>query len=233
MVQAGKREVRRGNKMKFDPKKVRTEWSDGLDGKEGWFSDYVNSVRECCLGSYVEEDDGSMYGVCSKGKHIFPFCNGDTVWKYFYPKEDTMEFDKRNLFIAGYNDDEVNIGDEGIFSDTVYILKNELVATQIDTITAKDARGFVDTEQEHWALFYRTKCAPKKKYIPWTDETVPDDLLGKIVKSTDGKGKCVITYVHKGWEFPVMLAVTLVSYKCLFEKYTFTDGTPCGQEVAE
>jgi hypothetical protein len=141
-------------------------------------------------------------------------------------------FDKANLFIAGYNDEQVHIGDEGYFGNWIEYLiqavekKNK---TCFGTVKMINHFNFIK-KTDGYSLFYRTKCAPQKHYIPWTDETVPSDLLGKTVMfKEDNKKRGIITWVGVG----VTVGNTDYSFASLAYEFIMSDGTPCGQEVEE
>jgi hypothetical protein len=94
--------------MEFDASKVCTEWSNDLDEKKCWFSDFIDRETDGCLRDYVKNSDkyyytDFFYGICHKREGYFPFeSENGAHWKYFYPEDDVMTFDKKNLFIAGY-----------------------------------------------------------------------------------------------------------------------------------
>lgn len=70
-------------------------------------------------------------------------------------------------------------------------------------------------------ILYR--LAPTEEYRPFTFD---DDLLGLKIKSKNGsKLKAII--IGQGYEF-VDTTYETISYKELFEEYTFLDGSPCG-----
>jgi|GEM_PF-6805566 hypothetical protein len=320
--------------MKFDVSKVRSEWSDELEGKKGWFSNFITDRSQINLQYYVENEvkgdvHDMIYGICRRNDsntNIFRIDGFDGhYFTYFYPddREDNtmelqeflnmsgtyldiqkdyvainnlevkdgcvlisitgrgkttedaiidlckrisnrtvvanaylenrkeynlpkiiyrrtniMEFDKKNLFIAGYNDEEVNIGDEGFVGISIEQIKNDIKNNKktVGIIQSKITGyfGLNNKSNTSYQMFYRTKCAPQKKYIPWTDKTVPDDLLLKIVKDKALPNRDVITGIDKGEEYPIKFSNTLVTYKWLFKQCVMdSDGTPCGQEVAE
>jgi hypothetical protein len=188
--------------MKFDESKVRTKWSDELDGKKGWFSDNINSVGEGNLHYYVEYNDVRFYGICTKGNAICPFKDDDNInWKYFYPEEDIvgfMEFDKKNLFIAGYNDNLPNIGDTGYTGDSVSDCVSKLTGCWTQHIlTGCTKNGFItDADIYQHQFFYCTKCALKTKYVPWTKETFPLKC-GDVVQFKDSDQQIMIVSQNK------------------------------------
>jgi hypothetical protein len=222
--------------MEFDASKVRTEWSNELDGKKGWFNDSINDDIECCLRIYVEDDDEGFYGICTKGDVLYPFKDNDgNVWKYFYPEEDVIEFDKKNLFIAGYNDEDVNIGDEGIIGDTVSMILSLLkhgYDKAVGTLANKDENGFSKDGTWYRPMFYRTKCALKTKYVPWTKETFPLKC-GDTVQLKYSDYQAVVSGLKKS-ENKIWIgnaSTFSISFEELFKDYEFPDGTPCGQKV--
>jgi hypothetical protein len=214
----------------FDPNKVRSEWRDEYNGKYGWFSD---CDRKSFYGDrnniecYVRDDNKGMYGECSKGSDRYPFHrSGKVNYNFFYldeHEEESMEFDKANLFIAGYNDGGLKNGDLGHYGVSVENIKRCIEKEY----TPASFNGF---NENGVVLFYRTKCAPQKRYIPWTDETVPNDLLGKTVLfKEDNKKRGIITWVGGG----VTVANTDYSFNVFMSVFVMSDGTPCGQEVEE
>ena len=237
--------------MEFDESKVCTQWSDKLEGKKGWFSDYINihSKDEGCLRNYVKTNNQRFYGICYKGGNVLPFIVGNAEkigsgWKYFYPDDEenkNMEFDKKNIFIAGYNDDEVNIGDEGLFFDNLSVLpryikeyaKNNKKYVP-DIIISMDKYTFYSKNTGGWRMFYRTKCAPKKHYIPWTKENFPLKC-GDVVKWKNSGYQVMIVAQNKNEErvWIGSVEVCAISFDDLFKFYELPDGSPCGQEVTE
>jgi len=223
--------------MRFDISKVRTEWSAELEGKKGWFSRYMNDKDDFCLRSYVENENRRYYGICHKAEKTSLFKGADgSEWKYFYPKEDIMEFDKKNLFIAGYNDEEVNIGDEGFFFDYLRVLPTYLREyaknnkNYVPDSVTETYKSFLNRRRAGFQMFYRTKCASQKKYVPWTNEFVPGDLLGKKVRNKEDKNnEFIIVNVDKEHEF-VVAGCNMLSFKDLLHEKEFLDGSPCGQE---
>jgi len=227
----------------FDENKVRTEWSDELDGKKGWFSNFITDTDETNLQYYVENEmkNNKIYGICrknnSRNDRIFRIdrVHTETGRSYFYPddEEEQMEFDKSNLFIAGYNGEQVNIEDEGYFSNSMHSLKiyvlenNNIYFGKIKKILSDN---FLDAKNE-WQFFYRTKCAPQKKYIPWNKDTCPLHC-GDIVKQKHEDFLCIVSAIRKSTEHVWLADATCaIDLKKLFELYELSDGTPCGQEV--
>jgi|WetSurMetagenome_2_1015567.scaffolds.fasta_scaffold213344_2 hypothetical protein len=224
--------------MEFDASKVRTEWSNELDGKKGWFSDSINDDIECCLRIYVESNNKSMYGTCTKGNAICPFKgNRQASWKYFYPdevvpEEDVIEFYKKNLFIAGYNDNLTHIGDTGYTGDSVSECVSKLTECWTQHIlTGCSEKGFIidDGISQH-QFFYRTKCAPKDKYVPWTKETAPD-LIGKKIISKDYPDISSLIIEQK--PAGIYAGIEQIEYYWLFNHYTMDDGSLCGHKVQD
>jgi len=224
--------------MKFDESKVISEWSDELKGKKGWFSDYINDEDEQCLRSYVETNSQIHYGLCHKGEENFPFREEDGIDRsYFYPDE-TAKFDKENLFIAGYNDEVVNIGDEGILGETVIIIQRTIkdrYDKSIGKLLIKNEQGFSKDGSLYRPMFYRTKCAPKKKYVPWTKDNFPLHVLSLVRSKVDtdfttfigGLNICKNTINIGSADDPG------ITFEELFDYWELPDGTPCGQEVTE
>jgi len=220
--------------MEFDENKVRTKWSYELDGKKGWFSDFIDRENNGCLRAYVKSNDKDLYGICHKRGGLYPFkSENGTYWKYFYPEEDVMKFDKKNLFIAGYNDNLLHTGETGYTGDSVSDCVSKLTGCWTQNIlTGCTKNGFItDDDIYQHQFFYRTKCAPETKYIPWTKETVPNDLLMKIVKSKNGLDWTVVIGIRKGRADPIATDAGYYSYSDFFDFYIMDDGTPCGQKV--
>ena len=223
--------------MEFDESKVCTQWSDELEGKKGWFSDFINGEGIYNLRHYIEHNNQDYYGVCSKGKTGAPFCLDDDLrWRYFYPydeEEKETEFDKKNLFIAGYNDDEVNVGDEGIVAENIDFIKRNINNTEERTkiVDIKDS-GFRDTKRDSWSFFYRTKCAPKKHYIPWTKENFPLYVLSLVRSKVDTDFTTFIggLNLNKNRINVGSASDAGVTLEELFDYWELPDGTPCGQE---
>ena len=85
--------------MVFDEKNVKTKWDYSLDGKEGYFSDYINSGTNCCLKQYVINENEGMFGKIEySGNPYYPFSG----CKYFYPIPEikTEDTEKDNAEIA-------------------------------------------------------------------------------------------------------------------------------------
>jgi len=220
--------------MEFDESKVRSEWSDELEGKKGWFSDYINRGKNIGLSSYIKNNDESSYGICHKGEVDFPFKSNDrSNWKYFYPDNDTVVFNKNNLFIAGYNDNLLHTGDMGYTGDSVSYCASKLTGYWTQHIlTGCSEKGFTtDADAFQHQFFYRTKCVPNKKYIAWTKDNFPLNVLD-LVKDNDN-----ITFIGaiKNDKSAVWIggASCAISLQELFDYWELPDGTPCGQEVTE
>ena len=231
--------------MEFDESKVRSEWSDELEGKKGWFGDNINgnSKDEEYLRKHVETNNKCFYGICYKGGGEYPFGIGNTektgsrwkgtFWKYFYPEEDIVEFDKKNLFIAGYNDDDVNIGDEGIIAEDIDFIKRNINNTEERSKIADiKYSGFYDTKRYGCNFFYRTKCAPKKHYIPWTKDNFPLRVLSLVRSKVDTDFTTFIGGLNlcKN-EINIGSADTKsITFNELFDYWELPDGSPCGIE---
>jgi hypothetical protein len=142
-------------------------------------------------------------------------------------------FDKANLFIAGYNDKQVHIGDEGYVFESINDIDNIIKSGKlghIEDIVYTGFRSTADTSY-YYSMFYRTKSVPQKHYIPWTDGTVPDDLLGKVImQEKDNRQKGIVTSIGVG---ALVVGIRTFAYIDLFQSCVMSDGAPCGQEVEE
>jgi len=70
----------------FDKSKVRTKWSDNLEGKKGWFSNNIAFLRI----KVENENDVYDYGICEKGVDGYGYAfglEGKTSYDYFYEDE--------------------------------------------------------------------------------------------------------------------------------------------------
>jgi hypothetical protein len=77
-----------------------------------------------------------------------------------------MKYNKENLFISGYNDELVNVGDFGIFGESVLYIKMRLKYQNIFKcrLIWKDQNGiFIGKNGIKQQMFYRLKKAPEKK----------------------------------------------------------------------
>jgi len=88
--------------MEFDENNIRTEWDDSLEGKEGYFSDYLDDNINGSLKKYVTNDGKGLFGIVtysSNSEHPFTLCNGYS-YKYFYPVDEikTKDTEKKILF---------------------------------------------------------------------------------------------------------------------------------------
>ena len=221
--------------MEFDESKVRTEWSDELEGKKGWFGDRIHDKDEDCLRNYVEMKDENYYWICHKGNKEYPFKSEvNILWKYFYPddeEEKEMEFDKKNLFIAGYNENLLHTGDAGYIGDSVSDCVSKLTGCCAQhVLTGCLESGFItDADTYPHQFFYRTKCAPEKHYIPWTKENFPLNVLDIV---NDSESTTFISSIKNDksavW---IGCASCAISLRELFDNYTMPDGSPCGQEI--
>jgi hypothetical protein len=232
--------------MEFDKSKVRSEWDNSLDGKKGWFSNFITDVSQINLQYYVlnemKDSGGKIYGTCRRNNLDIDAFRIDGYdghcFTYFYPddrEEKSMEFDKENLFIAGYNDEEVNIGDEGFVGISIDQIKNDIKnnkkAGGIIQSKTTGYFGLNNKSNTSYQMFYRTKCAPQKKYIPWMSHTAPDDLLLRtIISKVDPKTSAVITRVTSAG---VDISGQYFSFSDLLDHWFLDKGTPCGQEVEE
>ena len=230
--------------MIFDHAKVEKEWRPELEGMYGWFSDWdneANSHDENWLGYYVAHDFRGTYGVCTKGPMVSHqyFANKDTpgtAWHYFYPDERAWAVWNPNcIFVAGMGDYLlVHKGDSVLMADTLPDLKLKF-EHRVPPETVRDVsdRGFV-SEQGTFLFCYKIEALPALLYQPYTDATVPEDILGKVVKSTIRDYKASVTGIELGAIYPVFVNGVGYTYVDFLAEYVYRDsGVPCGMLVNE
>jgi len=96
-----------------------------------------------------------------------------------------------------------------------------------EDIQIKLSFGWVDATEPAWTIGNEYRIKPKPKYVPFTFEDA-ELFMNRVVIAKDKSCKAVITYSD---DEGVLLHSVEKSYKYLFERFTFPDGSPCGKEV--
>lgn len=86
--------------------------------------------------------------------------------------------------------------------------------------------------------FFIPKHKPEKKYMPFdlSDEKTRIDLVGRKIIEKDNKEAWSIAGISKSvvtWDWRICLLEDDFDAEELLERFTFEDGTPCGEEVVE
>ena len=152
-----------------------------------------------------------------------------------------MEFDKSRVYTA-VNADELPIGSECFFADTIFHLRKEVIdgviSSTLERIDSDDFTArFVDDGGYRYTYAYLIEppAEPKYKYKPF-------ESVDKAIEAIRA---------HDGWvedkEVPLKLLIVGVSisgvligrasvtdFNRLFSDYVFVDdGSPCGELVEE
>lgn len=166
-----------------------------------------------------------------------------------------MEFDKTKIYSA-VNADDVKIGSEGYFADSLKELKDAVeqedsaAYREIAEIKEPDMQNRFSYKQFNskkgecynldFNLFYLVKKPKEKKLRPYknTDEMIKDFETRFCVynssyfepliwiKGRDGFSHLVTDF----YEIKICVSTFSLSLKDLAAEYTFLDGSPCGVE---
>lgn len=149
-----------------------------------------------------------------------------------------MEFDKSRVYSVA-NADDLQIGSECIFADTLYDLQQYVQEdSHIDELVrvrnSKENLRFEGKNWVHYVLAYLIEPPAEKKYKPF--ESVEEAM--KAIKKHGGwisrKNTTMNWLVIKYGHLTLMTSNDIIGVETLFENYEFADdGSPCGVPVEE
>jgi hypothetical protein len=84
-----------------------------------------------------------------------------------------------------------------------------------------------DIDEPQWQLTPQYRIKPQLEYIPF-DYSDAERLIGRAIKSKDGRVVTIISYIPTGDVITTGGGVTR-TFEYLFNNYEFIDGTPCGK----
>ncbi|MFC2478747.1 MAG: hypothetical protein ACFNQG_06940 [Treponema socranskii subsp. buccale] len=149
-----------------------------------------------------------------------------------------MKFDKNRVYSVA-NADDLQIGSECIFADTLYDLQQYVQEdSHIDELVrvrnSKENLRFEGKNWVHYVLAYLIEPPAEKKYKPF--ESVEEAM--KAIKAHGGwisrKNTTMNWLVIKYSCLTLMTSNDIIGVETLFENYEFSDdGSPCGVPVEE
>lgn len=147
-----------------------------------------------------------------------------------------MPFNIERVYTA-LNADEVKIGSNGYFADTIerlkILVKEEAALSELCNVySERDACRF-SNGLASYALFYLVKASTRKQYRPYTSTAemlAHKQCILHQVKSKDGT-ICLISAYTSDKAY-----ISSIGWRCyadLFADYTYADDTPFGIEVED
>ncbi|AIW90581.1 hypothetical protein JO41_12745 [Treponema sp. OMZ 838] len=154
-----------------------------------------------------------------------------------------MEFDKSRVYTA-LNADELKIGSECFFADTIFHLRKEVttwfISSTLERIESDDFTArFVDEGGNRYIYAYLIEPPAEPKYKPFESNKKVLEAIKKhggwVQHKEDGSFFFICGIdIDGGEEEAIQMGVVWYEVGELFSNYVFADdGSPCGELMEE